>query len=410
MDPITTALKKMYEEFPYPPSGAPEQRVGWDARLLLSYGKLARKKGGTLRVLDAGCGRGAGLLGAAMLQPDVEFLGIDINGVALAEAKEQATKRKLGNVRFQEVDLTTLEGLVVPEGGFDVVFSSGVVHHMPSPAAGLQKLREVLAPHGLLQLMVYASDGRAPLYRVVRALDLLLPRSVPLRDRLLVGRMLVQSPKADALPVGPWTDVATVSDTEFVDRYLNVNETSYSVPQVWDLLEGAGLRFLRWSEPADWNLEALLPPPLLELAQRLSARDRGALVEQLCWRPKLELVAAHEGNGPRADETAASLGKAMLCVSPEVRFRTEVRNVLGGQRLEKLFLQIRGQAAIPIEGGPMATALVLARDAEGTFTGASFFDKLAKRGVPADVASEVLLELWRAEVLYAPHAVDLPRG
>jgi methylase of polypeptide subunit release factors len=38
-----------------------------------------------LRVLDAGCGRGIGLLGSATLQPDVLFDGVDLNRVALAE-------------------------------------------------------------------------------------------------------------------------------------------------------------------------------------------------------------------------------------------------------------------------------------------------------------------------------------
>ena len=58
-----------------------------------------------------------------------------------------------------------------PAGGFDVILSSGVVHHLVDPLAGLQRLREHLAPHGVLSLMVYGRHGRESLYRVVQGLS-----------------------------------------------------------------------------------------------------------------------------------------------------------------------------------------------------------------------------------------------
>jgi len=404
MDDVTAALRKMYEEFPYPPNGTPEQRVAWDARLLLSYGERRPPSKGRLTALDAGCGRGAGTLGAATLQPDVAFVGADMNGVALKEATQAASARGLKNVRFQEVDLTTLEGLDVPSGGFDVIFSSGVVHHMPDPAAGLAKLRGALAPHGMVQLMVYGRHGRAPLYRLAHALDLLIPRAAPLRDRLMVGQQLARTVPVDAIGAGPWGDVAKLDDVEFVDRYLNVNETSYDIPGLFGLLEAAGLRFLRWTEPTHWSLEPLLGRgPLRDLAARLPPREQFALVDQLAWRPKLELVACHVENGPRPlPVDGAALAKGTLAVSPEVSFRTDVRCTATGHRIEHLSIELRRGTRIPVAAGPLATAVLVIKELTGPVPAEQLVRALQAQGVGREPALATLLELVRAEVLYTP--------
>jgi len=39
---------------------------------------------------------------------------------------------------------------------FEHVVSTGVLHHLPDPDAGLRALHGVLAPNGALHLMVYA--------------------------------------------------------------------------------------------------------------------------------------------------------------------------------------------------------------------------------------------------------------
>jgi len=89
MDRTTRAVRQMYEQYPYP-AGTAQIRAAADARLLLSYVERSRLQGGVISVLDAGCGRGLGTLGSAMVQPDVNFLGADINRVALRVAALRA--------------------------------------------------------------------------------------------------------------------------------------------------------------------------------------------------------------------------------------------------------------------------------------------------------------------------------
>ena len=403
MDEITRALKRMYEQFPYPPRSAPEQRVGWDVNLLLSYGARAPRSK-KLKVLDAGCGRGVGVLGAAALQPDVTFVGVDINRVALVEAKEQARARKLHNVTFQEVDLTTLQGLEVPAGGFDAIFSSGVVHHMPDPVAGLSALAGALAPHGMLQLMIYGKRGREPLYRMVRAMDRLLPREYPLDERLLVARQLAKSVTTTVLSQGPFADINSIGDAEFVDRYLNVNERSYSVPEAFGLIAESKLEFLRWSEPNDWDFGLVVNnAPLAELAARLKDQERFAMVEELTFRPKLEMVLCAPGNGPRPRLSGEELAASTLLVSPEASFITTTRSVPAGARVEDLRVRIRGGEARRFDGGLVSSALLFLKDQRAPFRGQELVSLLGKNGVDKATAQQLLSDLVHIELLFAPH-------
>ena len=110
MDETTRSVRELYEAFPYP-SGTPNLRVGFDARYLLSLGTLPRPAAATIEVLDAGCGRALGLIGAAATQSDVRFTGVDMNRVALDDARAEASRRGLENIRFLEGDLARLEAV-----------------------------------------------------------------------------------------------------------------------------------------------------------------------------------------------------------------------------------------------------------------------------------------------------------
>lgn len=341
MDTITERVRSMYERFPYP-SGAPAFRQGVHSGLLLSRVRRRRRGLGPVTVLDAGCGRGVGLVAAAALEPEVQFVGIDLSRPSLADAQAEITRRGLGNVRLQCIDLMTLEGLDVPEGGFDVILSSGVVHHLSDPVRGLTLLAARLAPHGVLSLMVYGRHGRESLRRMVDSIDLLVPRSAALEERLLIGRELASQAALPAIRVGPSADLGELSDVEFVDRYLNVNETSYDVEGFFRLIEAAGLSFLRWSEPADWEPLAHLPPgPLRERVRALPARQRARLMELWNWMPRLEAQLVAPGNGPRPALDLRRVRGESLAISPECTVERVERFVGGAARLERLSLRVR---------------------------------------------------------------------
>lgn len=405
MDETTARIREMYEQFPYP-TGRPANRVGNDVELALSaQAKRPASDAGSRRVLDAGCGRGVGLLGAATLQPRVRFLGVDLNRVALREATQAATDRGLANARFQEADLMTLEGIDAPDGGFDVIHSSGVVHHLSDPAAGLRMLRDRLAPHGVINLMMYARLGRRPLVQTAEAIALLLPRQAPLKDKVLPARAVAALANHHVLAGTEWEGTYEVDDVEFVDRLLNVNETDYDVPALWKLLEEAGLKFLRWIEPADWAPEEFIPEgQLRQWVAALPPFERYRFAELIRQPTKLELLVCRDDNGPRPEPTAAELEDTPLQLNPELVIRTGVRRTPAGRRTESLELVLRTRDPQPVGSGPHAQALMALKEKDEVFGGGEGLIALQQAGLETATAREVLLDLVRREFLYRPWA------
>lgn len=98
-----------------------------------------------LRVLDAGCGTG-------QLTSAIGALGADVVGVDYSSSVEEAEKNKtLDNVSFLRGDLQNL-----PFGEeFDLVYSTGVLHHNPSTRDAFLKLATHVKPGGRMYVWVY---------------------------------------------------------------------------------------------------------------------------------------------------------------------------------------------------------------------------------------------------------------
>eukprot|EP00913_Durusdinium_trenchii_P000082 g72.t3 len=104
------------------------------------------------RLLVAGCGSGH--------QVAVELKTYsDITDVAVAQRKlKELLPEHMARVRFlvgDIMDLTLSHPLL--SDGFDLVVCCGVLHHLPKPLEGLQRLASVLRPSGVIQLATYSA-------------------------------------------------------------------------------------------------------------------------------------------------------------------------------------------------------------------------------------------------------------
>jgi ubiquinone/menaquinone biosynthesis C-methylase UbiE len=408
MDASTEAVRELYELFPYP-SGSPKVRLGFDARYLLSLVTLERPAGRPLRVLDAGCSRGVGTLALAVLQPDVQVLGIDLNRVALEEARAEAARRELTNIEFAEVDLSNLDGLVVPDGGFDVIICSGVLHHLVDPTAGLRRLKEVLAPHGVLNLMVYSKTGRREILEVSRAIDTLVDKALPIPGQLEQARKMVAEIAADPDAGEIWREATTLDDVEFVDRYLHIQERVYDVPELFQLIEDGGLEFLRWTDPATWRLNpGAVGEVIAGQVMGLGDRQLAHLVDNLGQGPPvMEVYMCQPGNSLRPAPAAAQLGDTVFAAHPEVRFVSKIRNTWCATRTEALGVELRTGEATLLAPGPLHSLVGILATQNQPFFGRDLIGILKQEGHSPAVCQATFFEALQREWLYCPHSVEL---
>jgi arsenite methyltransferase len=115
---------------------------------------------GDEKLLDAGCGRGLMLIGAAKRLKSGKATGIDIwNSLDLSGNSADAAKQNAkiegvsDKVRIEDGDI---RHMVYPQGNFDVALSSLVIHNLPDSSERNQAVRElwrVLKPGG--KLLIY---------------------------------------------------------------------------------------------------------------------------------------------------------------------------------------------------------------------------------------------------------------
>jgi SAM-dependent methyltransferase len=76
-------------------------------------------------VLEIGCGRGGRL--PLLAQNDARTTATDISGVAIKRSRDFANRRQLEGVTFCLLDA---EAFSIADGSFDIVFGTGILHHL----------------------------------------------------------------------------------------------------------------------------------------------------------------------------------------------------------------------------------------------------------------------------------------
>ena len=65
---------------------------------------------------------------------------------------------KIQNIKYFQTDLLNIDLL---KESFDMIISTGVLHHMEKPIKGLKSLCKVLKPNGFLKLGLYSTIARS---------------------------------------------------------------------------------------------------------------------------------------------------------------------------------------------------------------------------------------------------------
>jgi SAM-dependent methyltransferase len=251
-----------------------------------------------LDILVAGCGTWQAAK-YALCRPAARVVGIDVSPTSIEHTDR--LKRRYG--------LSNLETLLLPveqagelEGGFDLVVCTGVLHHLADPDTGLGALRSVLKPGGAMYLMVYAPYGRTGVYMLQEYCRKLGIGTSEQEIRDLVATL---EPLPKHHPLAPllrgsrdaWNPDA------LADALLNPRDRSYSVPQLFDLIERNGLTLGRWYWQAPYlpQCGAIAGTPHAGRLAALPDRERYAAME--LWRGTMpsHSVILHAGDAPLTD-------------------------------------------------------------------------------------------------------------
>jgi SAM-dependent methyltransferase len=260
-DPRVDGVSRQYDRWQYPPPVADLEawtKNHWDwfdpfwAHRVLWPNREYKPD---LDILIAGCGTYQAAVFAFMNRA-ANVVAIDVSRSALDHQQYLKDKHGLENLQLH---LLPIEEVSALRSDFDLIVSSGVLHHLADPLTGLRALAGCLRTDGAMGVMLYARYGRIGveiIESVFRDLGLsqdgvsvqlvkdalaLLPGDHPVQSYLKVARDLL-------------------SDGAVVDTFLHSRHRSYTVDECLDLVSSAGLAFQGWFHKTPYYPHDLLAP------------------------------------------------------------------------------------------------------------------------------------------------------
>jgi SAM-dependent methyltransferase len=162
-DEISLKVRGQYEENPYPRwviTSSPSKKMKIEDYLRAKFPHAPFKPFGKANAVDllvAGGGTGQLVVGMAQIFQGVRVLEVDLSLASLGYAKRMSDMLGLTNIEFAQADI-----LKLPTIGrtFDVISTTGVMHHMADPIAAWKGLVSILRPGGFMHVGLYSEIAR----------------------------------------------------------------------------------------------------------------------------------------------------------------------------------------------------------------------------------------------------------
>jgi SAM-dependent methyltransferase len=194
-----------------------------------------------LDVLIAGCGTWQAAK-YALCHPAARVIAIDVSKTSLDHTTRLKQKYNLTNLDVRQLPIESAGDL---HHEFDHLICTGVLHHLADPEAGLRALRSVLKRDGAMYLMVYAPYGRTGVYLMQEYCRTLGVGRSPQEISALISVLKVL-PENHPLLAAQGGSREFMNSDALADALLNPRDRAYSVPQLFEFLEGSELVLGRW--------------------------------------------------------------------------------------------------------------------------------------------------------------------
>lgn len=221
----------------------------------IGYKLWSKPQNKNLNILVAGCGVNQAAI-LAYTNPNHSIYGVDLSSEAIKHHQYLEKQFNINNLYLAHGSIDD-----IGRGGvlYDYIITTGVLHHLEDPAAGLNELRKSLAPDGVMSVMLYGKNRREGVYTVQNALRTLgvarTPDGVNLA-RSIVGHLPKWHSANHYIEIAPDLNY----DAGFIDTFLNARDTAYTVPEILELVDACGLKFQSWVDGLHYSPAACFPP------------------------------------------------------------------------------------------------------------------------------------------------------
>jgi len=316
---VADEVRDFYDHYPYPPpvENLEKYQRLWQnpqrrrADYHLFWPTRAYKEDHS--ILVAGCGTSQAAK-HALRWPAAQVIGIDSSGTSVRSTEQLKRKYNLKNLEVHQLAIEQLNELGM---SFDQIVCTGVLHHLADPDAGLRALRSVLKPDGAMHLMVYAPYGRAGIYMLQEFCRRIGIHASDGEIRDLVAAL-------GALPPGHPLEILLREAPDFrheaalADALLHPQDRAYSVPQLFDFIDKAGLTFGRWIKQAPYSVHCGVIAKIPQAARmaRLSPAEQYAAIELFRGTMVRHSIVVYPNEGATRSRQISFSGNAWLDYVP----------------------------------------------------------------------------------------------
>ncbi|OKH40455.1 SAM-dependent methyltransferase [[Phormidium ambiguum] IAM M-71] len=211
-------------------------------------------------ILDAACGTGYHTLGLQVANPGAKIVGTDIS-----EESVKLARTRLDYHGFKDVEFHALAIEELPKLGleFDYIYAQEVLYLLPDPIAGLQAMKAVLKPDGIIRTNLNSSLQREHYYRAQEVFKMigLFDRN-PKEAEIAQVRQTMKALKDDALlKMNTWIPSQENDEEWFLMNYLIQGDKGFTVPEMFAALRSADLEFINMVAWPFWELTSLFVEP-----------------------------------------------------------------------------------------------------------------------------------------------------
>jgi SAM-dependent methyltransferase len=320
--PLTDVVSSQYERWMYPepildlPGWLANNWQWFDPSHASRMFWPDRDSTPNMDILIAGCGTNQAAV-FAYTNPEAKIVAIDVSQPSLDHHKYLKDKYALKNLELHRLPIEEVHSL---NRDFDLIVSTGVLHHMAEPKTGMKALAACLRPDGVAAIMLYAKYGRIGvemLQGVFRELG--LRQNDP--SVLMVKDALATLPQDH--PVRSY--IAIAPDLQFdaglVDTFLHGRERSYTVDDCLDLVASAGLVFQGLFLKSAYYPPASSTSAFHASVAALPEQKQWSIMERVNIRNACHFFTACRADRPRGTYAIDFASAEALDYAPSLRYR-----------------------------------------------------------------------------------------
>ena len=239
---ISTLVKKQYEASPYPRWVNLGSRQNYEPKKIVNLLDIRLYNHNINEVknpeiLIAGCGTGQQSIEAALRFPKSKVLAIDLSSSSLAYAIRKTRELNIKNIEYMQADILDMNEL---DSDFDIIESSGVIHHMQNPLLGWKILTRLLKVGGLMNIGLYSKIARRNIFLIRKEIAEEKISSENIAIRSFREKILSSYKKhhRDLLGMADFFSLSEVKDLLF-----HVQEKNFTLPFIRKSLSALNLKF-----------------------------------------------------------------------------------------------------------------------------------------------------------------------